>query len=191
MMLSEPLLDFTRVLDDLTSRELEIPRLISLIAPEFTRVLAEPGLLPPDALAPGAASYEQHILHTSPDGRYSLVSLVWRPGDRTPVHDHHAWGLAGVYRGHEHETRYAWCDRSGTVPGLRRVAHEAVCAGQVIPIVPPSDIHHVANPDSTPTISLHLYGFDLCKSPSGSSVRRVYGPELLVDEAAHGLPRAG
>jgi len=191
MMLSEPLRDFTRVLDDLTSRELAVPQLISLIAPEFARLLAEPNLLALDAQTPAATSYEQHILHTSPNGRYSLVSLVWRPGDRTSVHDHHAWGLAGVYRGHEHETRYAWCDRIGTVPGLRPVTHEEVSAGQVIPIVPPSDIHHVCNPDSTPTVSLHLYGFDLRLSPTGSSVRRVYGPELLVDAAAHQLPQAG
>src|SRR5215211_1229528 len=135
MMLSEPLRDFTRVLDDLTSRELAIPQLISLIDPEFARLLAEPNLLALDAQTPGATSYEQHILHTSPNGRYSLVSLVWRPGDRTSVHDHHAWGLAGVYRGHEHETRYEWCDRIGAVPGLRPVAHEEVSAGQVIPIV--------------------------------------------------------
>jgi predicted metal-dependent enzyme (double-stranded beta helix superfamily) len=191
MTLSEPLRDFTRVLDDLTARELAIPRLISLIAPEFARVLAEPNLLPPDAQALGATSYAQHLLHTSPDGRYTLVSLVWRPGDLTPVHDHVAWGLAGVYRGHEHETRYAWCDRTGTVPGLRPVQHEEICAGQVMPIVPPSDIHRVCNPDSTLTVSLHLYGFDLRRSPTGSSVRRVYGPELLVDEAAPGLRRAG
>jgi predicted metal-dependent enzyme (double-stranded beta helix superfamily) len=191
MTLSEPLRDFTRVLDELTARELATPSLIALIAPEFTRVLAEPNLLAPATRALGATSYAQHVLHTSVDGRYSLVSLVWRPGDRTPVHDHHAWGLAGIYRGREHETRYAWCDRTGTMPGLRPVEHEEFCAGQVMPIVPPSDIHRVCNPDSTPTISLHLYGFDLRQSPSGSSVRRVYGPELLLDEAVPELRRAG
>jgi 3-mercaptopropionate dioxygenase len=191
MTLSEPLRDFTRVLDDLTSRELAIPRLISLIAPEFARVLIEPNLLAPAAQASGAMSYAQHTLHTSPSGHYSLVSLVWRPGDETPVHDHHAWGLAGVYRGHELETRYAWCDRTGTVPGLRPVEHQDFSAGQVMSIVPPSDIHRVRNPASTLTISLHLYGFDLRRSPTGSSVRRVYGPELLMDEATPGLRRAG
>jgi 3-mercaptopropionate dioxygenase len=191
MTLSQPLRDFTRALDELTTRELSVPRLIALIAPEFARVLAEPGLLALESQEPGEASYAQHVLYTSPNGRYSLVSLVWRPGDRTSVHDHHAWGLAGVYRGHERETRYTWCDRTGTVAGLRPVAEELVSPGEVLPIVPPSDIHRVCNPDSTPTVSVHLYGFDLARSPTGSSVRRVYGPELLMDDPAPTLAAAG
>ena len=33
--------------------------------------------------------------------RFSVVSFVWGPGQKTPVHDHRTWGLVGILRGAE------------------------------------------------------------------------------------------
>ena len=37
------------------------------------------------------------------DRSLTLFSLVVPPGSRTPVHDHLAWGLVGLYRGTQDE----------------------------------------------------------------------------------------
>ena len=189
MTLSPPLQEFVGAVDRLIARDLALPTLLEAVTPELRRLLAVPDLLTPEQQCPAADSYVQHVLYGCDAGRFCLVALVWRPGDQTPVHDHQAWGLAGVYRGRERETRYAWCDRAGASPGLRPVEVQELGRGEVVPIVPPGDIHCVANPDPTPTISLHLYGLDVRTAPGGSSVRRVYAPDLLLatpsDTAAH------
>jgi 3-mercaptopropionate dioxygenase len=187
MMLSAPLQDFLHTMDGLVARDLALPTLLDRVTPEFRRVLAEPGLLAPELCTAPEGAYVQHVLYGDPAHRFSLVALVWRPGAATPIHDHCAWGLAGVYRGRELETRFAWCDRPGAAPGLRPAGMREVCAGEVLPIVPPDDVHRVLSPGPSPTVSLHLYGCDVRTTTEGSSVRRVYPASLLV---APGTPVA-
>ena len=183
-MLSLPLQDFVTTLEDLTARDLAVPELIRWIRPEFARLVTEPDLLRPEDTVCPAGAYTQHILHVGEAGRFCLLALAWQPGVCTPVHDHCAWGLAAVYRGHERETRYAWCEEGHGGPKLRPTEVQLVEPGEVLTILPPSDVHRVTNPDPTPSVSLHLYGFDVRQSPTGSSVRKVYGTELLVADAA-------
>ena len=44
------------------------------------------GLL--SAAQPHPQYYQQHLLHCDPLERFSVVSFVWGPGQKTPVHDH-------------------------------------------------------------------------------------------------------
>jgi predicted metal-dependent enzyme (double-stranded beta helix superfamily) len=189
-MLTPPLQEFVQTVDQLMSRELAQPALLAALTPEFQRVLAEPNLLAPEQCCPPAGSYVQHTLYGDPAGRFSLVALVWRPCSATPIHDHHAWGLAGVYRGREVETRFVWCDRPGATPGLRPDDRREAHAGEVNSIVPPIDIHRVLSPGPQPTISLHLYGLDVGLIPGRSSVRCVYPDDLLVVPAPVAAPLA-
>lgn len=178
-MLSAPLQEFLRAAERLAAREADWTRLVAQLALPFRQLLTEPDLLTPEQQQLGPGSYVQHALYSSPSGRLALVALVWRPGARTPIHDHIAWGLAGVYRGCERETRYEWCDHDGT-PRLRVGETHEVAAGEVVPIVPPGDIHQVTNPLAGPTVSLHLYGGNILATASGTSVRCVYRPELVL-----------
>src|SRR5215217_2878816 len=77
-----------------------------------------------EQMAPGGESYRQHILHVEPDGSFSVASLVWLPGQTTPIHDHVSWCVVGVHRGQEHETHYREID----VEGGRRL----VAVGEVV-----------------------------------------------------------
>jgi 3-mercaptopropionate dioxygenase len=109
-----------------------------------------------------------HVLHAEPDSSFSVVALVWRPGQATPIHDHIAWCVFGVIQGTEHETRYlmrndGWLEEAGTSVNV---------AGQVASLTPPGDIHQVQNDGAENAISLHVYGTDVRRV--GSSVRRVY-----------------
>jgi 3-mercaptopropionate dioxygenase len=47
--------------------------------------------------------YQGHTLHVEPDGSFSIVGLVWRPGQITRIHDHVNWCVLGVIQGVEHE----------------------------------------------------------------------------------------
>jgi predicted metal-dependent enzyme (double-stranded beta helix superfamily) len=129
-------------------------------------------LLRPDQVVGAADCYRQHLLHAERDGSFSVVALVWLPGQRTPVHDHVAWCVTGVLQGQESERRYRLVDgRDGT----RRleVTEEVVSpVGAVAGFAPPGDIHEVWNGGPGTAISLHIYGADV--SRLSTSVRRTY-----------------
>lgn len=129
--------------------------------------LAEPGLLEPAQCTGDEEHYAQHVLHVEPGGGFSVVALVWLPGQCTPVHDHVAWCVTGVYCGVEHEQRYA-------VRGGRLVPTEQTTnhPGEVCGFAPPGDIHVVRNAGNRKAISIHVYGADI--GVLGSSVRRTY-----------------
>ncbi len=55
--------------------------------------------LPESAALPHPQYYQQHLLHCDPLERFSVVSFVWGPGQKTPVYDHTVWGLIGMMRG--------------------------------------------------------------------------------------------
>ncbi|MFE0766339.1 cysteine dioxygenase family protein [Streptomyces smyrnaeus] len=118
--------------------------------------------------------YRQHVLHAERDGSFSVVALVWLPGQGTSVHDHVSWCVTGVHQGEEHERRYRLLPAEAAGGSARLVATEDVVnpLGAVCGFAPPGDIHRVWNGCDTVAVSLHIYGADI--SRLGSSVRRVY-----------------
>ncbi|GAA4872547.1 cysteine dioxygenase family protein [Actinomycetospora straminea] len=129
--------------------------------------LGDPRLLTPEQCVGDPARYRQHLLHVADDGAFSLVALVWLPGQTTPIHDHLSWCVVGVHAGEEHEERYR---RVGDL--LVPDGEDVAAAGSVTGLLPPGDIHRVTNTAPTTTISLHVYGVDVRRH--GSSIRRRY-----------------
>jgi predicted metal-dependent enzyme (double-stranded beta helix superfamily) len=142
------------------------------VADRLGALLARDGWLAPADRAPGTDTYRQHLLHVSPCRRLSVVALVWRPGQRTAIHDHVSWCVVGVYRGVEREERYEIVESGG-----RRYLHPAgsVLAprGHVETLIPPDgDIHAVTAAGRETAISIHVYGADIERL--GSSIHRRY-----------------
>ena len=86
------------------------------IRPRFAELLADPDWLPAAyrAAAPESGmggGIGQWLLYRAGDGSLSLFSLVVPPGSQTPIHDHLAWGLVGLYRGTQDEEIYAQARR--------------------------------------------------------------------------------
>ena len=142
------------------------------IAAHLTKLLRHDDWLAPEDRAPGTDSYRQHILHVSPGRQLSIASLVWLPGQTTPVHDHISWCIVGVYRGVEREERFdlvesdgrQWLEPAGTVFAAR---------GHVETLIPPEgDIHTVTAAGRDLAISIHVYGADL--EQRGTSIDRRY-----------------
>ncbi|MGH3357298.1 MAG: hypothetical protein ACRDO7_00750 [Nocardioidaceae bacterium] len=115
--------------------------------------------------------YVQHVLHVDTDIPFSVVALVWRAGQATPIHDHVSWCVVGVIQGEEHETRYD-LRRTGSETYLVPGSTTTNPTGSVCGFAPPGDIHLVRNTGNTTAISLHIYGADIMQL--GSSVRRAY-----------------
>ena len=110
-------------------------------------------------------TYVRHLLHT--EERFSVVALVWQPGQLTEIHDHIAWCVFGVLQGVEFETLYR--DHGDHLSEIGRSENHV---GDVSGFAPPGDIHRVHNTGDMTAISLHVYGADMSTSPS--SVRREY-----------------
>ena len=141
-----------------------------LVAEQLRHNVPGPDVLSDAQRAGDPAGYLSHLLHTEPDGSFSIVAMVWLPGQVTPVHDHVTWCVFGVIQGAEHEELFTLAD------GGRRLVRSGTAdntAGQVSGFAPPGDIHRVRNTGRGVTISLHVYGADI--SRLGCSIRREYG----------------
>ena len=166
-----PLTDLLARVRAVVSRGLPDQRTADEVARYLRPTLSVRGLLTAEQRSGNPESYTQHLLHVEPDGSFSVVALVWLPGQSTPIHDHVSWCTVGVYEGRETETGY----RLAGPRGRRRLveAGRAVnLPGSVSAVAPPGDIHKVSNSGTATAISLHVYGADV--RALGSSIRRTY-----------------
>jgi 3-mercaptopropionate dioxygenase len=135
-----------------------------LVAERLRGHLPSPDVLTAEQRLGAADGYRSHTLHVEPDGSFSIVALVWRPGQVTRIHDHVTWCVFGVIQGVEHEELFD--------ADLNMVGRNDNRAGDVSGFAPPGDIHRVHNAAGTTAISIHIYGTDVTRI--GSSVRRYY-----------------
>jgi len=127
------------------------------IRPRFGRLLDDPAWLPREFREPAPESgmgggIGQWLLFRAADGSLSLFSLVVPPGAETPVHDHLAWGLVGLYQGSQEEEIYA--EREGR---LELVERRPLEQGDFYALIPPrDDIHRVRTTSRETSVSIHL-----------------------------------
>jgi predicted metal-dependent enzyme (double-stranded beta helix superfamily) len=145
------------------------------VAGQLERHLPSPDVLSPDQRDGDPERYRTHLLHAEPDGSFSIVALVWRPGQLTPIHDHVTWCVFGVVSGVEYEELFTLDERRGCLLEAGTSASEA---GSVSGFAPPGDIHRVRNAGDETAISIHIYGTDVTRI--GSSVRRCYDLPVLA-----------
>ena len=131
------------------------------IEPAFRTLLADQTWLP-DAYAESAPSsgmgggIGQWLLYRSADRALCLFSLVVPAGSMTPIHDHLAWGLIGLYRGGQDEEIYRPGD--GT---LETIVRRPVAVGDCYRLLPPdNDVHRVRTTSAETSVSIHLLASD-------------------------------
>ncbi len=94
----------------------------------------------------------QWPLFRAGDRSLTLFALVVPSGAQTPIHDHLAWGLVGLYRGAQDEEIYA-----PAADGLERVEARPLAPGDFYALLPPrDDIHRVRTTSPETSVSLHL-----------------------------------
>lgn len=132
--------------------------------------------LPDECAQPHPQFYQQYLLHCDPLERFSVVSFVWGPGQKTPVHDHRVWGMVGMMRGAESCRRF---ERNKAGQAMTASETARLLPGQVDRVSPTvGDIHEVANAfDDRVSISIHVYGANI-----GAVKRHVFDPATSIDK---------
>jgi predicted metal-dependent enzyme (double-stranded beta helix superfamily) len=148
-------------------------RIEALVEP-FEQLLRS-GFLPPEFTVAEPGRFLQYLVHRPADRAYSLMAMVVAPGVRTPIHDHLAWGLVGVYQGEQQENVYQRIDE-GMVDAradLQMIEQKKLTFGEITTLIPPSgDIHQIQTISDGPSVSLHFLGNDI-----GCQLRHAYDHE--------------
>ncbi|SPS00445.1 cysteine dioxygenase [Cupriavidus taiwanensis] len=166
-----PLRDFITGLAALLDQRPDESRILREGGALLATLVARDDWLPEAWARPHPEYYQQHLLHCDSAERFSIVSFVWGPGQRTPIHDHTVWGLIGMLRGAEDAQPFA-LDTAGrpvaSGPSVR------LLPGQVEAVSPAvGDIHRVNNVyDDRVSVSIHVYGANI-----GAVRRSVYAED--------------
>lgn len=171
---------FIETVHVMRSAAVEPAVLLEQLKPAFGELLATDDWLPQEFSEPYLASgmgggIGQYLLYRSADKSLTLFSLVVPAGSSTPVHDHLAWGLVGLYRGDQHEEVYALQDGDPDAGDarLKLTEERELKAGEFYALLPPDgDIHRVTTTSPEASISIHLLGND-----AGCVVRHSFEPE--------------
>jgi predicted metal-dependent enzyme (double-stranded beta helix superfamily) len=141
---------------------------VTALRPAFAKLLAADGWLPdacarPDENSGMGGGIAQYALYRAENGSLCLFSLVVPAGAATPVHDHLAWGIVGIYRGRQDETVYQRLDdgRDPVRADLEIAKRRTLGPGEFYTLLPPADdIHYVQTVSETASISIHLLAND-------------------------------
>ena len=143
--------------------------LVSRLTDPFTRMLFE-DFIPTPLTQTIPNTFAQYLLYRSFRPELSLMAMVVPSGIATPVHDHMAWGLVGVYQGEQKENVYSY---NAILPSTQSLVLKDVHSlrrGDVTSILPPeNDIHMIETTSEIPSISLHLLATDI-----GCKIRHTY-----------------
>ena len=158
------LADFTRLVQEPHGQTQILAQGSEMLA----RLIREDSWLPEAFAQPHPAFYQQYLLYADPLSRFSVVSFVWGPGQKTPIHDHRVWGLIGMLRGAEVSQNYTRHPDGGLQPEGEPVT---LYPGDVEKITPDQlDIHQVSNRHQDQvSVSIHVYGGNI-----GAVSRAVY-----------------
>jgi predicted metal-dependent enzyme (double-stranded beta helix superfamily) len=141
---------------------------VEALRPAFATLLAADGWLPESCAKPDEGSrmgggIAQYALYRALDGSLCLFALVVPPGAATPVHDHLAWGIVGIYRGRQDETIYERRDDGSDASraDLELTKQRTLGAGEFYTLLPPTeDIHYVKTVSDEASVSIHLLAND-------------------------------
>jgi predicted metal-dependent enzyme (double-stranded beta helix superfamily) len=162
---------FARTVQDLVASGLDEKALTTAVQRELGALLAAGFELPEDKTRPDPERYVMYPLHVAADGGFSIASAVWNVGQGTPVHGHETWGVVGIYRGVEVETRYEK-PRAADEPLVSEGTDEWGAGQVTVCCTTDDDVHQVRCGGDEPVVGIHVYGADI-----GTLPRRSYDPE--------------
>lgn len=173
---------FIERVNAIRQRERDGRAIVAAIEPAFAELLATTDWLPAEFMEPRAGSgmgsgIGMWLLYRSGDGGLAFSSLVVPAGASTPVHDHLAWGIVGLYRGNQDETVFTRTDDGSRddYARLETMERRSLSPGDMYELLPETDIHRVTTTSNVTSVSLHLLGND-----NGCLWRHQFVPEEEV-----------
>ncbi len=157
---------FQSVCTEIVARDSGPSETVRALAPEMNELLrAAPEFLEPCHRRGRPDQYARNLVFGGDNDSPSLFTLVWAPGQWTPIHDHGTWGVVGVVEGVLEEQSYVRVDdaaESDGDEGIELLPGGLVLLppGAVATFVPNPDHIHVTGVAASrkPTLSIHLYG---------------------------------
>ncbi len=130
-------------------------------------IVANPAAIQALGLTAEPGKYSRKLLYS--ENAISVWALVWSPGCRTSIHDHHCACCFGMVSGSLQEVRFRAIDdhRAIQTSANRR---EAGFVASMLPTGP--NIHQMINDTEVDAISVHIYGFD--PEVHANSIEREY-----------------
>ncbi len=133
--------------------------------------LCETELLAPEQKQGAKDNYRRHLLYAAPDKSFSLLAIVWSPGQKTQIHGHSSWGAVGVYSGQP------FCEDFTTTRSERgRISVQSnmtlrLKEGDIASVEPGiDDVHRIGNDRLDKAITIHAYGRDLLAAPTSINI---------------------
>lgn len=120
--------------------------------------------LPETYLVPTPDRYARRLLHRDPAGRYTVIAMVWGPGQHTPLHDHAGiWCVECVYRGKIEVTSYSvrGGDPEQGVVLFEKARVVTAGIGEAGALIPPFEYHTIENVTARPSVTIHVYGGEM------------------------------
>jgi predicted metal-dependent enzyme (double-stranded beta helix superfamily) len=124
----------------------------------LARAACDPDLLRPEQRLTRTDCYARHILHSDPDGLFTILAIVWSPGQFSPAHAHQTWCGYAVYENALQETVFRYDPAQSRAEPVRtevRVPGYSCYAAAGL-----DQIHRLGNSGGRPAISIHAYGVE-------------------------------
>lgn len=123
--------------------------------------------LPSELRRPSTGAYARRLIYRSHQPDFSVLAMVWRPGQGTAVHDHAGmWCVEGVIEGRLEVTAYDLVERQGSRCRFEVQQTTDAGVGSSGRLIPPFDYHTIRNISSEEcAITIHVYGGEMveCK----------------------------
>jgi 3-mercaptopropionate dioxygenase len=119
--------------------------------------------VPEALLQPAEGCYARRLLHRDPQNRYTVLVMVWGPGQGTSLHDHAGtWCVECVYQGTIRVVSYDLVGTPDSEPVQFQREKEVLAGpGQAGALIPPFEYHTIENAADTPSATIHVYGGEL------------------------------
>lgn len=114
--------------------------------------------LPESYLVGSDKGYTRRILHRCPENSYSVLLMVWRPGQGTSIHDHAGrWCVECVVRGEMQVVSYDHLGAEGDLHRFEHLETQITHIGDVGVLIPPNEYHKLENVSEEIAATIHVY----------------------------------
>lgn len=160
-------LDYAVGVEDVEARCKQIARILQ------QHITGAESKLSPQLLRSSVDDYARRLLHRDPNGRYSVVLMVWGAGQISPLHDHAGkWCVECVHSGEIEVQSFEPTDGAerlaevggdcdGDVVQFRHLDTIRAEVGRADIFVPPVEYHVLHNPHSEFAATVHVYSGEL------------------------------
>ena len=143
--------------------EADIPSLCQAVKNVLVEELGTHRVTVPEKfLEPVPDGYARRCLFKDPEGRFTVVAMVWAAGQSTPLHDHAgSWCVECVYQGRIRVESYEMTEEQNGRARFKGVGTIDAGIGGAGALIPPFEYHTLANPFEETAVTVHVYQGEL------------------------------